>query len=72
VWVGNPTGSLQMDAVNGLAVDYARNLVFVVNDHSPANSQNTVWAFRTRNGLKLWGVDIGAIGADPVLGNSGL
>ncbi len=72
LWIFNPTGASQMDAVNGLALDYGRNTVYAVSDHSNAGAQNTVWALSTTNGAKRWSVDLGAVGAEPGLGNDGV
>jgi outer membrane protein assembly factor BamB len=66
LWLANPTGSLLMDAIHGLTLDYARNSVYVTSDKHLAE-QNTIWAMNTINGVKKWARDLGAIDATPVL-----
>ena len=66
LWIFNPTGVYEMDTVHGLAVDYARNSVYVVSDKH-LTPQNTVWAVSSITGAKRWSWDLGAIDVPPVL-----
>ena len=72
-WTFNQTGSQQMDTVTGLAVDYARNHVYVVTDKpDPQRVQSTLWALNTINAGRIWSEDLGSIRAQPLLANGGL
>jgi outer membrane protein assembly factor BamB len=66
LWVFNPTGGYIVDTIHGLALDYARNSVYVTSDKH-LSSQNTAWSVNSLNGAKRWGVDLGPIDVPPVL-----
>jgi outer membrane protein assembly factor BamB len=72
-WTFNATGGFFVEAVTGLALDYARNLVYVTTEQSdPTQSQVSVCALRTTNGTRLWGMDLGHIVAPPLLADGAL
>jgi outer membrane protein assembly factor BamB len=72
-WTFNATGGYLVEPVTGLALDYARNLVYVTTEQGdPTQSQVSVCALRTTNGTRLWGVDLGDVAAPPLLANDAL
>ena len=68
LWIFNSSGTTySVDAVSGLAVDYARNMVYVTSDKpDPFISQVTAWSLSTTTGTRLWYQDFGAILTEPV------
>ena len=71
-WIYNSTGSAQMDTVNGLAVDYGRNTVYVTSDHRSGGPQNSLWALAGTNGARRWALDLGPIQAEPMIAGNAL
>jgi len=72
-WTFNATGGYFVEPVTGLALDYANNIVYVTTEKSdPGRSQVTVFALRTTNGTRLWGMDLGHVAARPLLADGAL
>lgn len=69
VWVHNGLATYAYDAITGLAVDYARDKVYVTakktNPETPP--QATLVALSTIDGARLWHQNYGPIGVPPVL-----
>jgi len=72
-WVFNSTGTYSVDRVTGLALDEARNLLFVTTEESVAGAnQGTLIALNTLSGARVWARDLDSILVRPVVSRQGV